>query len=194
MILLSDPYSSAGAVSHSNDWLVLLPMFKNGGFLAPGTISAHDGRWFVPPWGVNGGAPAGRSRKIVEKPDGTMVNHGNKVDAFAVEAGDRSNFITWGGGWGDPLQRASELVAQEITQGLATINGARSYGVVGDDAGRVDVAAIRAQRALMRAARPAELPQFNFRPDIETLHTNRESETRRPVPVQSVWRLHELAE
>ena len=194
MILLSDPYSCTGAVSHSNDWLVLLPAFKNGGFLAPGTISAHDDFWFVPPWGVNGGAPAGRSRKIVEKPDGTVVNKRNMVDAFAVEAGDRSNFITWGGGWGDPLQRDSELVAQEITQGLVTVNGARSYGVVGDDAGCVDAAATEAQRAAMRAARPAELPLFNFGPDIETLHANRESETRRPAPVQPVWRLHELAE
>ena len=30
MIFLSDPYSCGGAVSHSNDWLVLLPVFKDG--------------------------------------------------------------------------------------------------------------------------------------------------------------------
>ena len=27
MIFLSDPYSVGGAISHSNDWLVLLPVF-----------------------------------------------------------------------------------------------------------------------------------------------------------------------
>ena len=157
-------------------------------FLAAGSISAHDDRWFVPPWGVNGGTPAKRSRKIVEKPDGTMINIGNKVDAFAVEAGDQLHFITWGGGgWGDPLQRDADLVGKEIAQGLVTAAGARSYGVVADDAGRVDAAATEALRATMRAARPAELPLFNFGPDIATLRANCEAETGRPAPVQPVW-------
>ena len=34
MIFLSDPYSVGGAVSHSNDWLVLLPVFKDGRLIA----------------------------------------------------------------------------------------------------------------------------------------------------------------
>jgi len=34
MFFLSDPYSCDGAISHSNDWLVLLPVFKNGRLLA----------------------------------------------------------------------------------------------------------------------------------------------------------------
>ena len=34
MILLSDPYSCEGAVSHSNDWLVLLPVFRSGRLVA----------------------------------------------------------------------------------------------------------------------------------------------------------------
>jgi N-methylhydantoinase B len=31
-------------------------------FLAAGHVSAHDDRWFVPPWGVNGGEPAPHAR------------------------------------------------------------------------------------------------------------------------------------
>ena len=34
MIFLSDPYSCEGAISHSNDWLVLLPIFKDGRLIA----------------------------------------------------------------------------------------------------------------------------------------------------------------
>jgi N-methylhydantoinase B len=34
MIFLSDPYSVGGAISHCNDWLVLLPVFKDGRLIA----------------------------------------------------------------------------------------------------------------------------------------------------------------
>ena len=43
-------------------------------FLEPGTISIHDDRWFVPPWGVNGGEPGQRARKILQKADGTRAD------------------------------------------------------------------------------------------------------------------------
>ena len=33
-------------------------------FLEPGLIAIHDDRWFIPPWGVNGGAPGARARVI----------------------------------------------------------------------------------------------------------------------------------
>ena len=33
-------------------------------FLAAGTVSIHDDRWFTYPWGVNGGRPGARARKI----------------------------------------------------------------------------------------------------------------------------------
>ncbi len=35
-------------------------------FLEPGEISIHDDRWFTYPWGVNGGLPGARSRKMLE--------------------------------------------------------------------------------------------------------------------------------
>ena len=40
-------------------------------FLEPGMIAIHDDRWFVHPWGVNGGAPGSRARKILVSTDGT---------------------------------------------------------------------------------------------------------------------------
>jgi N-methylhydantoinase B len=42
MILLSDPYSCDGAVSHSNDWLVMLPVFKDGRLMAYTAMFGHQ--------------------------------------------------------------------------------------------------------------------------------------------------------
>jgi N-methylhydantoinase B len=42
MIFLSDPYSVEGAISHSNDWLVLLPVFKDGRLLAYTAMFGHQ--------------------------------------------------------------------------------------------------------------------------------------------------------
>ena len=163
-------------------------------FLSDGTISIHDDRWFVPPWGVNGGAPGMRARKVLEKADGSQTIIANKVEDVAVEAGDQLHFITWGGGgWGDPLERAPELVGKEITQGLVTPGGARAYGVVADGAGVVDAAATAALRAEMRASR-GETSLFDFGPDIDALRARCLAETGLPAPVQPAWPLLEAAE
>ncbi|NKB16571.1 MAG: hydantoinase B/oxoprolinase family protein, partial [Sphingomonadales bacterium] len=42
MILLSDPYSCAGAVSHSNDWLVLLPVYRDHRLVAWTAMFGHQ--------------------------------------------------------------------------------------------------------------------------------------------------------
>ncbi|QYE33787.1 hydantoinase B/oxoprolinase family protein [Polymorphobacter sp. PAMC 29334] len=153
-------------------------------FLEPGVVAIHDDRWFVPPWGVNGGLPGARARKILERADGTETIVGNKLEDLRVGAGDRLHFITWGGGgWGDPLLRDPALVEKEVREGLVTINGARAYGVVIGDA-----AATEALRAEMRAARPAEQPLFDRGPDIETLRATCLAETGLPAPRAPVWR------
>jgi N-methylhydantoinase B len=156
-------------------------------FLESGVIAIHDDRWFVPPWGVNGGKPGARARKILEKPDGTQTIVGNKVEDVAIEAGDVLHFITWGGGgWGDPLERDADLVGKEIRQGLVTPTGARAYGVVADAEGVVDAAATEKLRAEMRAGR-GELPLFDYGPGIDALRANCEAETGLPAPIQPRW-------
>ena len=163
-------------------------------FLASGTISIHDDRWFVPPWGVNGGEPGKRARKVLEKADGTHIIVGNKVEDVHVEDGDQLHFITWGGGgWGDPLDRDPAIVGKEITQGLVTASGARAYGVVANDQGDVDAAATSALRATMRAER-GDTSLFDFGPGIDTLRANCVAETGLAAPVQPVWQLAEAAE
>ena len=163
-------------------------------FLAAGTISIHDDRWFVPPWGVNGGEPGKRARKILEKADGTRVIIGNKVEDVHVNEGDQLHFITWGGGgWGDALDRDPALVGKEITQGLVTIEGAKAYGVIANANGEVDISATEILRAKLRAERPA-LELFNYGPPIEKLRTNCVTETGLAAPVQPVWATLEAAE
>jgi N-methylhydantoinase B len=163
-------------------------------FMEPGTISIHDDRWFTYPWGVNGGSPGARARKILEKPDGSKSVVGNKVESLAVEAGDQLHFITWGGGgWGDPLQRDPALVAKEVVQGLVSTEGARNYGVVLVD-GLVDEAATSALREKLRGERGEGNQIFNFGPDIETLRATCLAETGLPAPQQPVWPLAIAAE
>ncbi|MVZ98017.1 hydantoinase B/oxoprolinase family protein [Sphingorhabdus sp. IMCC26285] len=163
-------------------------------FLASGTISIHDDRWFVPPWGVNGGEPGKRARKVLEKADGTAQIIGNKVEDVHVDEGDQLHFITWGGGgWGDPLDRDPALVGKEITQGLVTVEGARAYGVIAGPDGAVDQAATEALRAKVRAERPA-LELFNYGPAVEQLRADCVAETGLPAPIQPRWATLEAAE
>ncbi len=162
-------------------------------FLAAGTVSIHDDRWFTYPWGVNGGKPGTRARKILEKADGTQTIVANKLDSMTVEEGDQLHFITWGGGgWGDPLDREADLVAREIRQGLVTPDGAKIYGVIADASGNLDVAGTDALRATMRAsAAPATV--FDRGGDIEALRSRCKAETGLEPPQPPLWTTHAVA-
>ena len=156
-------------------------------FLEPGTISIHDDRWFVPPWGVNGGLPGARARKLLEKADGTTRIVPNKCEGLAVEAGDQLHYITWGGGgWGDPLDRDPAIVAREVREGLATVEGARNYGVVIAAGGEVDAAATDVLRSQIRSQR-TDGGVFDFGPGLDELRHRCQEETGLPPPVQPVW-------
>ena len=157
-------------------------------FLEPGTIAIHDDRWFTKPWGVNGGEPGARARKILEKPDGTQTVVANKLEQLAVEADDVLHFITWGGGgWGDPLQRDPGLVAKEVRQGLVSVGGAKTYGVIVAEDGSVDAPATEALRAAMADGRDGPLPLFNRGGDIATLRATCLAETGLEAPRQPKW-------
>ncbi len=156
-------------------------------FLADGQIAIHDDRWFVPPWGVNGGHPGARATKILERVDGSTEIVGNKVEDVEVKEGEKLHFVTWGGGgWGDPLDRDPELVALEVRQGLVTVQGARDYGVVITDQDTIDIAATDALRSDMKGSR-GELSLFDYGPGIDDLRATCESDTGLPAPQQPVW-------
>ena len=57
-------------------------------FLEPGEVSIHDDRWLTYPWGVNGGLPGARSRKLLQRADGSEELLPSKTDRVKVEPGD----------------------------------------------------------------------------------------------------------
>jgi N-methylhydantoinase B len=162
-------------------------------FTQAGKIAIHDDRWFVPPWGVNGGKPGKRSWKQLVTASGETRMLPSKCDDVDVAPGDLLHFVTWGGGgWGDPLERDAALVGLEVQRGLVTRQGAREYGVVCDAAGVVDEGATAALRADMLRTRPAP-GVFDRGPSIETLRKTCLAETGLPAPVQPVWHVQGAA-
>lgn len=163
-------------------------------FEVEGEISIHDDRWLTYPWGVKGGEPGTRSRKLLVRATGEQEILPSKIDHIFVKPGDRLIFDTWGGGgWGDPLERDLDAIAYDVEAGLVTVEGARRYGAVVSADGVVDVAATEALRAQMRAARPAPTA-FNFGPPVEELRASCVAETGlqppvdpKPSPIAIAW-------
>lgn len=152
-------------------------------FLEPGEISIHDDRWLTYPWGVNGGLPGARGRKLLIRVDGTQQILPSKCDRIPVAAGDQLHYDTWGGGGcGDPLEREPERVLFDVEAGLVSIGGAARYGVVIGVDGRVDKAATAALRASMAVSRgPKKLFDRGFE-SIEELKDRCLVETGLPPP------------
>ncbi len=160
-------------------------------FLEPGTISIHDDRWLTYPWGVNGGLPGARSRKLLMRTDGSEEILGSKCDNVQVATGDLLYFDTWGGGgWGDPLKRPAEQVLFDVNAGLVTAAGARRYGVViteSNGAAELDADATNALREDMAEQR-GELALFDFGGSIDELKQRCLDETGLAAPEKPVFR------
>ena len=111
-----------------------------------------------------------------------------QCDGIKVEKGDILHFVTWGGGgWGDPLERETDLIGLEITRGLVTVEGALAYGVVAHADGSIDEAATEALRAKMRSER-GPLQLFDRGPSIDELRASCLADTGLAAPVKPVWR------
>ncbi len=142
-------------------------VYKEYEFLAAGEVSIHDDRAISRPWGIGGGRAAAGSRKILVRGNGTSEELPSKLDFLAVEPGDRLQYITaGGGGWGDPLVRDPEAVRLDVLREFVSSEEARAtYGVAVSDGGRsLDLDETQRLRAELGAARPAELPVFDYGP------------------------------
>jgi N-methylhydantoinase B len=116
-------------------------------------------------WGVAGGR-AGRPFRV----DVAGRPMEGLVDDHPVRAGEVIRIrTTGGGGWGDPLNRPPDRVADDVRDGKVSAEGARDdYGVVLAPDGRPDTAATERLRARMAAERgPA--PFFDRGPGYPTL-------------------------
>ncbi|HEY0940243.1 MAG TPA: hydantoinase B/oxoprolinase family protein [Steroidobacter sp.] len=163
-------------------------------FLEPGEISIHDDRWLTYPWGVNGGEPGARSKRVLIRVDGSQELLPAKVDRVKVEAGDLLLADTWGGGGcGDPLEREIEKVRFDVEAGLVTIEGARRYGVVMKDESTVDETATANLRREMAAQRPPKKLFDRGFESIEALRARCETETGMPAPKPPTFAPHARA-
>ncbi|MFT4940886.1 MAG: N-methylhydantoinase B [Paraglaciecola sp.] len=155
-------------------------------FLNDGKIAIHDDRWLTYPWGVNGGKPGLRSTKLLLRADGSKEYLPAKCDDVAVKKGDILHFNTWGGGgWGDPLERDPELVLTDVKRGLATIEGALSYGVVITN-NAVDINNTIALRTKISNERPA-IELFDRGGTIEEIKARCLEETHLPPPQTPIF-------
>ncbi|MEU6075677.1 hydantoinase B/oxoprolinase family protein [Micromonospora sp. NPDC047074] len=107
-----------------------------------GSYSVQTDRTTVPPYGLRHGGPGAPTVTHVRRADGQRVDFDTpgKVAGFPMRAGDVLVMESaGGGGWGDPLDRAPESVADDVRQDYLTDEQARlRYGVVLDDDGEVD--------------------------------------------------------
>ncbi|HYR89917.1 MAG TPA: hydantoinase B/oxoprolinase family protein, partial [Terriglobia bacterium] len=106
------------------------------------------GRQQYPPWGIEGGRPGATSATLMKLPTETafkpvsVVRHMVPARTAAVVA------TAGGGGWGNPLQRDSERVREDVLEGYVSIeSAARDYGVV------IDTQTLEVDRAATAARR-----------------------------------------
>ncbi|KAH8723822.1 Hydantoinase/oxoprolinase-domain-containing protein [Phaeosphaeriaceae sp. PMI808] len=168
-------------------------------WLCEGDVSIHDDRWLVKPWGVNGGMPGSRSRKILyrnnsygtERQGEHMQLCQSKQDYVHVYPGDVLEWITWGGGGlGDPLTRPASLVAKEVHRRLVGVSGAASnYGVVVNPDFSVDESATVSLREQMRVNRTMDMQGYNRGGTIRELMSKSEEETGLKAP-KPQWETH----
>lgn len=119
-------------------------------------------RSFFRPWGVLGGHAAGLSDMVVNPGTEGERRLGN-IDTAVLQPGDVLMIRSAGGGGrGNPAERESWRVAEDVARGYVSKEAAAAeYGVVLSDAGAVDEPATEAARAAM----PAPEGHFHFGPE-----------------------------
>jgi len=139
-------------------------------------ISTAD-RSILSCYGVSGGK-AGLPYRAIINPDMPEERHLPGLnDDYPLKKGDLIRLITTGGGgWGDPLERETELVLIDVVQGKVSTGSARDdYGVVlageGDEL-HADEVATRQLRREMASAR-GELALIDRGPGYERLAAQR---------------------
>ena len=115
-----------------------------------------------PPWGVDGG-DSGSCNHIVVIRDGKDIWDGGRVSNFILKKNDIVSIRSGGGGgWGDPLERDSQLVLEDYMNGLITLETAnKSYGIfINLEKLIVDLEATKKLREEMRRKRSEESSSY----------------------------------
>ncbi len=100
-------------------------------FLAPCFLQTNLDRTKMPPWGVRGGKPAQSGCVTVFKAGKGKGEIVCKAKGYPIEPGDTAILETGGGGgYGDPKERALDLIQRDIEFGYVSAPAAaRDYGV-----------------------------------------------------------------
>jgi len=110
----------------------------------------------VPPFGVQGGESGATVASYLRR-DGKLLPFPTpgKIGGHPIRAGDALLLQSaGGGGYGDPLERDPEVVADDVEEGYVSAETANTiYGVVMTDEGAADAEATAARRAAIRAGR-----------------------------------------
>ena len=107
-----------------------------------------------PPWGLFGGKDGAAGYGQIEQP-GEAVETVTKAPRL-IPAGTLVRAVNnGGGGWGDPLERDLDAIAEDVKQGYVTPGAAeRDYAVVFGADGLIDRTATRRRRAELRGTTP----------------------------------------
>jgi N-methylhydantoinase B len=114
---------------------------------APCKLTVTFERFGCPPWGLLGGAEGEPGYVTIER-NGQPPQRVLKASDIPLQAGDQIRIRTGGGGgYGNPLRRSPERVALDVRRGFVSRESAQTdYGVILDEAGRVDELATARQR------------------------------------------------
>jgi N-methylhydantoinase B len=136
---------------------------------SPGSrITARNrDRSFFRPWGTLGGRAAGLSDMVLNPGRDDFQRLGN-IDTAILQPGDVLEIRSAGGGGrGNPIERETWRVAQDVARGYVSSEAAeRDYGVVIRD-GMVD----EAETEKIRTARSAPTGHFHYGPEREGYET-----------------------
>ncbi len=150
-------------------------------------IARNRSRLQFRPWGRLGGQPGGQSRVWLNPGTERECAYDVLRDVVELQQGDVLRFVSsYGGAYGDPLEREPELVLKDVEDGVLSTGSAETdFGVViGDGAVNVDQTN-EAREALKRMRGP--LPAFSYGLERALFETGRRSD----LP-ELVARLHSL--
>ena len=113
-----------GGCGLERSWMLLAPS---------ATLSILAERNKIQPWGLFGGKPGALGEYLLQKPDSRIVKLKSKCTVKMTEGDILVIRTPGGGGYGDPYERAPNLVLQDVANGLVSSESARrDYGVVVD--------------------------------------------------------------
>ena len=94
-----------------------------------GDLTIIFGRYKTPPWGMNGGRTGSGNYSVIVRGEDVSAPFGSAA-RLRARTGDVVRLVTGtGGGYGDPLARPREKVAEDLKNGYITLDQARrDYG------------------------------------------------------------------